>query len=248
MDRYLYIAMTGAQQTLRAQQANTHNLANASTTGYRADKTAFESYLVKDPAGGTSARVNAVARGVGFDAASGAVQHTGRDLDVAIDGAGWIAVQAPNGGEAYTRAGDLRVNAAGMLTTGAGHPVLGDGGPIAVPPASSMAIGKDGTVSIVPLGQASTTQAEVGRIRLVNPSVSNLQRGEDGLFRMQDGSLPPADAAITLTQGALEGSNVNATEALVNMIDLARRYETQVKLLHTAEENDQRAAMLLSLK
>lgn len=247
MDKYLYIAMTGAQQTLRAQAVNTHNLANASTSGYRADLAAFESFLVRD--GVTdSARVNAVARGIGFDASAGPIQHTGRDLDVAINGPGWLAVQAFDGSEAYTRAGDLRVSANGVLETGAGHPVVGDGGPIAIPPAESVHIGRDGTVSIVPLGQRANVQAEVGRIRLVNPPPDELARGEDGLFRMRDGSLPPADAAVTLTQGALEGSNVNTTEALINMIELARRYETQVKLLRTAEQNDERAASLMSLK
>lgn len=246
MDRYLYVAMTGAQQALRAQQANSHNLANASTTGYRADLTAFRSYLVAGQ--GLDTRVNAVAESSGYDNASGAIEHTGRALDIAVNGQGWIAVQSHDGSEAYTRAGDLRVNAAGMLTTASGLPVMGDGGPIAVPPHQKIAIGHDGTVSVVPLGQAGTTEAVVGRIRLVNPPADALSRGTDGLFRMSDGSTAPADANVTVTSGALESSNVSATEALVNMIDIARQYEMQTKLLRVAKDNDTRAAQLLSLK
>lgn len=246
MDHYLYVAMTGAQQALRDQQANSHNLANVSTTGYRADLTAFRSYLVAGQ--GYDSRVNAVAESSGFDTAGGTIEQTGRKLDVAINGAGWLAVQSRDGTEGYTRAGDLRVNGAGLLTTASGLPVLGDSGPISVPPYSDIAIGRDGTVSVVPLGQQATTQAAVGRIRLVNPPADTLVRGADGLFRLRNGTTAAADAGVTVTSGALESSNVSATEALINMIDIARQYEMQTKLLRTANDNDTRAAQLLSLK
>ncbi|MCC6625757.1 MAG: flagellar basal body rod protein FlgF, partial [Chloroflexi bacterium] len=174
MDRLVYVAMSGAKETLRAQAANNHNLANASTTGFRADLSAFQSQAVAGD--GLPSRVYAVATSVGWDPGGGALEQTGRDLDVAVQGAGWLAVQAPDGTEAYTRAGDLRVDGAGLLQTGAGHPVLGDGGPIAVPPHAAIAVARDGSVSIVPLGQGARTVAIVGRIRLVNPPAETLQR------------------------------------------------------------------------
>ena len=172
MDRFLYVAMTGASETLRMQAANNHNLANASTTGFREDLAAFQTRSVVGP--GYGSRAYATAGESGWDESLGAVQNTGRDLDVAVAGQGWIAVQGPDGREAYTRAGDLRLNADGQLVNGAGHPVVGDGGPLVVPPHASLKIGADGTVSIVPLGQGPETLATVGRIKLVNPSAAAL--------------------------------------------------------------------------
>jgi flagellar basal-body rod protein FlgF len=243
MDRLVYIAMSGAKETLRAQAANNHNLANASTTGFRADLSAFQSLAVAGD--GLPSRVYAVDSSIGWDGSGGALEQTGRDLDVAVQGSGWLAVQAPDGTEAYTRAGDLRVDAAGMLTTGAGHPVLGDGGPIAVPPRASITVARDGSVSIVPLGQGAQTVATVGRIKLVNPPDSRLDRGQDGLFRLRDGTQAEADASVHLTSGALESSNVNVAEAMTQMIELARRYELQVKAIRTAEEDAGAASRLL---
>lgn len=246
MDRFLYVAMSGASETLRAQATANHNLANASTTGFREDLTAFLSREVTGP--GHGSRTYATAGAVGWDTSRGAIQSTGRDLDVAVDGTGWIAVQARDGREAYTRAGDLHLEPSGLLVNGAGHPVLGDGGPITVPPHASLAIGADGTVSIVPLGQGPETIATVGRIRLVDPPASEIVKGEDGLFRLRDGSDAPASASVRLTQGALESSNVNVADALVGMIELARRFELAVKAMRTAEENDATAAQLLRVQ
>lgn len=246
MDRFLYVAMSGASETLRAQAVANHNLANASTTGFREDLAAFQSRAVTGP--GHASRVYATAGAVGWDASHGATQSTGRDLDVAIDGSGWIAVQARDGREAYSRAGDLRLEPSGLMVNGAGHPVLGDGGPITVPPHASLAIGVDGTVSIVPLGQGPDTIATVGRIRLVDPPAADLAKGEDGLFRMRDGSDAPASAGVRLTQGALESSNVNVADALVGMIELARRFELAVKAMRTAEENAASSAQLLRVQ
>jgi flagellar basal-body rod protein FlgF len=244
MDRFLYISMSGAKETLRAQSANNHNLANASTTGFRADLSAFQSRAVAGA--GYASRAYATHSTTGWDAAQGALQSTGRDLDVGVQGPGWIAVQGADGREAYTRAGDLRVDPGGILMNGAGHAVLGDAGPISVPPSASVTIGADGTVSIVPLGQGPETRALVGRIKLVNPPQQSLERGEDGLFRIADGSDAPADAAVRLASGVLESSNVNAADAMVNMIELARRFDLQVKAMRTAEENAASAAQLLS--
>jgi flagellar basal-body rod protein FlgF len=243
MDRFLYISMSGAKETLRAQTANNHNLANASTTGFRADLTAFQTRAVAGS--GFASRAYATNSTTGFDTTQGALVQTGRDLDVGIQGQGWIAVQAPDGREAYTRRGDLRVDTSGLLMTGNGLPVLGDAGPISVPPNASVLIGSDGTVSIVPLGQGPETTALVGRIKLVNPPAESLVRGEDGLFRMNDGSIAPADAGVQLASGVLESSNVNVADALVNMIELSRHFELQVKAMRTAEENAAASAQLL---
>lgn len=245
MDKLLYIAMSGAKETLRAQTANNHNLANASTTGFRADLTAFQSRAVTGS--GYASRVYATNATTGWDSTGGPQVATGRDLDIAVQGEGFIAVQGSEGREAYTRAGDLRVDPNGLLLTGTGQQVLGDGGPISVPPHSSITVAADGTVSIVPLGQSAATTANVGRIKLVNPPKALLERGEDGLFRQRDGNDAPADAAIHVVSGALESSNVNVADAMVQMIELARHFELQVKAMRTAEENGAAAAQLLRM-
>jgi flagellar basal-body rod protein FlgF len=243
MDKYLYVAMSGAKETLRAQAANNHNLANASTTGFRADLSAFQSRAVTGA--GFASRVYATNATTGWDSTGGAQIATGRDLDISIQGDGFIAVQGRDGREAYTRAGDLRVDPNGLLLTGTGHPVLGDGGPVSVPPNTSVSIAPDGTISIVPLGQGPETTASVARIKLVNPPKDALERTEDGLFRLRDGTDAAADAAVRVTSGTLESSNVNAADAMVNMIELARNFDLQVKAMRAAEDNGAASAQLL---
>jgi len=245
MDRMLYVAMTGAKETLNAQAVNNHNLANASTTGFRAELSAFQSRAVDGS--GYASRVYATNASVGWDNQSGALLSTGRDLDVAIHGDGWIAVQGPDGKEAYTRAGDLQVDANGQLTTGTGHPVLGDGGPITVPPYTSIYFARDGSISIVAQGQTPDTTSTVERIKLVKPSDVDMARGDDGLFRMKDGSSAPSDPGVQLSSGTLESSNVNTADAMVTMIELARHFEMQVKAIRTAEENGAAAARIMRL-
>ncbi len=245
MDRMLYVAMTGAKETLRAQGVNNHNLANVSTNGFRADLAAFQSRAVDGT--GYASRVYATNGSVGWDDTSGALLTTGRDLDVAVNGQGFIAVMGPDGREAYTRAGNLQVDPTGQLMTATGRPVLGDGGPINIPPYSSIFFARDGSISIVAQGQTPDTTATVGRIKLVNPATEAVERGEDGLFRMKDGSDAPAEAAVQLSSGVLEASNVNAAAAMVNMIELARQFEMQVKAIRTAEENGAAAAQLLRM-
>ncbi len=245
MDEMVYLAMTGAKQTEVAQAINSNNLANVSTSGFRADLHAFSSRPVEGP--GAASRVNAVVEAYGTDLAQGPVANTGRDLDIAVQGDGFIAVLAPDGSEAYTRAGDLRVNAGGILSNGAGHPVLGDGGPVAVPPNVSLTLGSDGTVSVQPLGQGPEALAVVDRIRLVNPDLSRLSKGADGLLHLPEGETAPADATVTITAGALEQSNVNVAMTLVNMIELSRQYEMQVNAMKTAKENADAAAQLMRL-
>ncbi len=245
MDEMIYIAMTGAKQTEYAQAINSNNLANVSTTGFRADLHAFSSVPVEGP--GVETRVNAVVDSYGTDFSNGPVANTGRDLDIAIQGDGFIAVQAPDGSEAYTRRGDLQETAGGLLTTGSGHLVMGEGGPVAIPPASKITIGGDGTISIQPLGQGPETLSQLDRLKLVNPDLSQLYKGEDGLFRLPDDAIAAADANVTVLSGQLEQSNVNVAKTLVNMIELARQYEMQVNVIKTSEENADQAAQIMRL-
>lgn len=243
MDKLLYVAMSGAKETLAAQEANNYNLANASTTGFKAALSAFQTRSVAGP--GFASRAYATAGTVGWSDVAGEQQTTGNPLDVAVQGAGFIAIQDATGTEAYTRAGDLHVDPTGQLVTAAGRAVLSDSGPIAVPPASSVTIGADGTVSVVGLGQTPNSVAAVGRIKLVNPPSGTLTRGSDGLYRTRDGSPAEGDANTRLASGVLESSNVNLSSCLVNMIELSRRYELQVRAVHTADEDAQSSTKLL---
>jgi flagellar basal-body rod protein FlgF len=245
MDRALYIAMTGATQTMRAQAANSHNLANAGTTGFRAQLVAAGAAEVQGA--GLPSRVNATTGAEGWDARSGAVQHTGRELDIALREDAWLAVQTADGGEAYTKAGDLQIDAAGQLRTASGQAVLGDGGLMSVPPHAQLMIGADGTVSIVPAGQGAETMAAVGRLKVVSARPDQLARGVDGLMRPTPGTALDAAPGAVLISGAIESSNVNLPEAMVNMISLARQFELQVKLMKTAEANAQASTSLLRL-
>lgn len=243
MDRMLYVAMSGARETLRAQSSNNHNLANASTTGFQANLTAFRAQPVLGS--GFESRVYASNSATGIDHSVGTQQTTGRDLDVAIQGSGFIAVQAPDGREAYTRAGNLRVDAQGQLLTATGMPVMGDNGPISVPPNTAILVGGDGTLSIIPQGSGPETKAVVGRIKLVDPPVDQMVKGLDGLLRQADGTDAPTSASARLASGVLESSNVNIATAMVNMIELARRFDLQVKAMRTAEDTAAASTQLL---
>ncbi len=246
MDEMIYIAMTGAKQTEYAQAVNSNNLANVSTTGFRADLHAFSSIAIDGP--GVDSRVNAVVETSGTDFRSGPIVTTNRELDIAIQGEGFIAVQAPDGGEAYTRAGALNIDAAtGLLQTATGQLVIGNGGPVALPPNAKLEIGSDGTISIVPEGQTPDTLSEIDRIKLVNPAHEDIEKRADGLLYMRDGTAAVADASVTVQSGQLEQSNVNVAKTLVNMIELARQYEMQVNVIKTSEENADAAAQLMRL-
>jgi len=244
MDKLIYVAMTGAAQAMQQQAVAAHNLANATTPGYRADRPAFQAIPLAGD--GAPTRVYVADSAAGFDQRPGAVQQTGRELDVALEGQGWFAVQPEGGGEAYTRAGSFQVSANGVLQTRTGLNVLGDGGPITIPPDAAVAIAKDGTVSAVPNGNQRTNVQVVGRLKLVNPPPEAMSKGGDGLFRMKDGSEPASDPAVKVVGGALEGSNVNVVEEMVNMIQLARQFDMQMKLLQNAEGNSSHASQLLS--
>jgi len=245
MDRMLYIAMSGANETMAAQAINTNNLANVSTTGFRADFQASMSQQVYGD--GLPTRVYAAVEDSGVDFSTGSIISTGRELDAAINGQGWFAVQAPDGSEAYTRAGDFRVDSLGRLTNGAGHIVLGNGGPITIPENTKLEIGGDGTISIQPPGQAANTLAIVDRLKLVNPPQDQLHKGSDGLIRLGSGEAATADAGVSLVSSSLESSNVNSVGAMVRMIELARQYETHIKLMKTAEDIDAASEKILTV-
>lgn len=245
MDRMLYVAMSGAKQTMLAQGAISNNIANVNTTAFHQDFTAFRAMPVYGA--GLPARVYAMAERPGTDLTQGVIQSTGRDLDLAIQGDGWFAVQAHDGSEAYTRAGDLHLGAGGVLMNGAGLPLLGNGGPIVIPPAEKIEIGVDGGISIRPVGQAATNMAVVDRIRLVNPDARQLVKGTDGLMRMKSGAPVEPDAGVKVSSGAIEASNVNPIEALVQQITLGRQFDLQIKLMKTAEENDASTTQMMRL-
>ena len=244
MDRLIYIAMTGAAQVLNQQAVTTHNLANASTTGFKAETATFRAVPIKGP--GLPTRTYAVDATAGANLAAGTIQRTGRDLDVAIEGDGFLAVQALDGSEAYTRNGSLGIDADGQLQTRSGMAVLGEGGPITIPPDAKIAIGRDGTVSASINGQSAANVAILGKIKLVNPAQGELNRRADGLFRTTNGSPADADSTVALVGGALEASNVNSIATMVEMITLARQYELHMKILQTAEQNAQKASQLLT--
>jgi flagellar basal-body rod protein FlgF len=245
MDRVVFVAASGAKQFLGQQTVNSNNLANANTVGFQADMTAFRTRMVQGE--GFNTRGFATDQTVGVSGTKGTTQTTGRSLDVAVNGNGWVAVQAPDGSEAYTRGGSLRVNINGQLITAAGHPVLGTAGPVLIPEYENLEIGTDGTVSIKPIGQQASTLAEVGRIKMISPPHAELAKGEDGLLRMRDGSAPPASTEVTLISGSLENSNVNSVEAMTDMISMARQYEMTIKIMATAKEMDEKATQLLSM-
>ena len=231
MDRMLFISMNAAQQTMLAQATNANNLANVNTTGFRADLEQFRSMPVFGE--GLPTRVYSMTERPATDYQQGSVQSTGRELDISVQGEGFISVMGKDGREGYTRAGDLHVTELGQLVTGTGLPVMGEGA--------------DGTISIRPIGGAENELAVIDRIKLVKPDLQNVFKDQDGLLRMSDGTEAPLDATVKVASGTIEGSNVNAVGALVNMIELQRKYEMQVKMMSTAEENSAASARLLQL-
>ncbi len=245
MDRYLYLAMHGATQAMQAQQTNANNLANISTVGFKATLDHFQAKPVFGPGNPDRVYTSDQIAGAKFD--QGAVLTTGRELDITINGDGWFAVQAGDGSVAYSRRGDFHIDASGLLLNGANQIVLGEGGPITLPQFETLVIGRDGTMSVRADGQAANSLVAVDRLRLVNPNTDQLIRGDDGLFRTRDGIEAPADAAVSITSGALETSNVSAVDAMVRMMEYARQYETQVKMMNLASENDQASSRLMRM-
>lgn len=245
MDRLIYTAMSGAKQAMDRQATVAHNLANATTGGFRAQVDAYRSVPVTGP--GLPTRAFALDTTSGADFRPGAMTETGRALDAAIQGRGWFVVQAADGSEALTRNGAFRVDANGQLVDKQGLPVLGEGGPLALPPGRSVAIGRDGTVSLIPDGSAASAATVVGKMKLVDPEPNALVRGEDGYFRLGDAGTAAPDPGVRVAGGMLEGSNVNVVGEMIDMIALSRQFELQMKLLQNAQENDAKAGQLLSM-
>ncbi len=245
MDRMLFVAMSGATETMLAQTNNNNNMANANTPGFLQDLNQFRSMPVFGD--GHPTRVYAMNERPATNFSKGQMQQTGNDLDIAVSDQGWIAVQSPDGSEAYTRRGDLKVNANGILTNGAGLPVIGNGGPIALPPEGKIEIGSDGSITIRPIGSTPEALAVIDRIKLVNPATKDLVKGDDGLMRLKEGNDADPDAGVTVVSGMIESSNVNVVDSLVTMIELSRRYEAQVKMMKTAKEIDESAATIMRM-
>jgi flagellar basal-body rod protein FlgF len=245
MDRLIYTAMTGAKHILEQQSNVSHNLANATTTGFRAQLDSFRAVPVLGD--GLPTRAFVVDSTVGTDFTPGPIQQTGNPLDVAVQGQGWVAVEMGDGTEAYTRNGSFRINENGLLQTENGLNVLGETGPITIPPDENVTIAKDGTVSTIPRTGTATSVNVLGRIKLVNPPEASLVRGDDGYFRTKDGKPADADAAVTVAPGAVEGSNVSVVSAMVDMISLGRQFEMQMKLLTNAENNANKASQIMTL-
>jgi flagellar basal-body rod protein FlgF len=243
VDKALYIAMSGAKQNMFAQRAHSNNLANVNTTGFKEDFAQARAMPVYGEHHPTRAYALTERPATRFE--QGPLQETGNSLDIAIKGEGWIAVESPDGQEAYTRAGDLQIDVNGFLRTGTGLQVLGEGGPIAIPPAASVEVGADGAISILPLG-GDAAIAQIDRVRLVNPDPAILEKRGDGLLHVKEGNpLPELDDTVRVESGFLEGSNVNAVSALTEILSLSRQYELQVKLMGQADQNSEASARLL---
>lgn len=245
MDKMLYVAMTGASQNALAQKAHANNLANISTSGFQRDLEQARSM----PVFGDSfpARAYAMTERPATDFTPGSLMETGRDLDVAIGGDGFIAVQAPDGSEAYVRTASMNIDALGVLRAGNGMPVMGNGGPIAVPPEQKIEVGEDGTLSIRAMGEGPRVMAEVDRIKMVNPDLKTMTKGPDGLIHTTTGQPAPADANVKLVSGFLENSNVNAVEEMTSVLALSRQFELHVKMMTTAKEGDEAMARVLQI-
>ena len=244
MDKMLYIAMSGAKQNMHALSVNANNLANAKTTGFKADLA--QARTMQAFGEGMPTRVFAMTERASQNFDSGALLTTGRDLDIAIEGDGWFAVQTPDGNEAYTRSGHLKINDNGMLETNNGDLVLGESGPIILPlPVKNIQIANDGSIMVQPEGAPATVQDEVARLKLVKPDVREIEKGADGLFRQKNGQIAQADITVKVQNGMLESSNVNPVGEMTDMIALQRQFEMHLKLMKTAEEMDNRSDSLL---
>ncbi|CAI2789313.1 Putative proximal rod protein [Serratia grimesii] len=250
MDHAIYTAMGAARQTLDQQAVTANNLANASTPGFRAQLSALRAVPVDGPSLATRTLVTASTPGA--DMSQGALNYTARPLDVALQQDGFLAVSLPDGSEAYTRNGNIQVSSTGQLTV-QGMPLMGDGGLIEVPPSSEITIAADGTISALNAGDPPNTIAQIGRLKLVKADAREVMRGDDGLFhltpetRQQRGNQLQNDPLVRVMPGVLEGSNVKPMETMVDMIANARRFEMQMKVIHSVDENEQRANSLLSM-
>jgi len=243
VDKLIYVAMTGAAHIDRAQALHSNNLANVGTTGFRADLQQARSVQIYGD--GYNGRVYALTEQPGNDFKQGPLVQTGRDLDVAITGDGFFAVQGPDGKEAYSRAGDFTLDSVGALRDGAGRAVLGEGGPISVPPHEKLYIGADGSVTIQSEGDGPEALVQLDRLKLVKPDKGALVKGDDGLMHATSGTKLPSNPNVALVSGMIEGSNVNAVDEMASILTLARQFDLEVRMMKSAEQNDEAASQLL---
>ena len=246
MDRLIHTSLSGLRAAMARQTATANNLANANTTGFRAELSSARALWIRGE--GLQSRAQASQEVLAADMHAGTVSETGRDLDVAMQGDALLAVQAANGQEAYTRRGDLQISDSGLLTTGDGHPVLGEQGPITLPPADSLRIAEDGMIWIVPRGGDPNAPQQVDRLKLTTPAGSRVTKALDGLFRVENDGVLPSDPQARLTPRSLEGSNVEATSALIDMIEASRAWDNQLNLITTARDMDVSGAELMRLQ
>lgn len=245
MNGIVQSSVAALRAAMNRQAMTANNLANANTAGFRADVSANQATFIQ--AGGQVFGARVTGTIVDANMAPGAITQTGRDLDVALSGEALLTVQARNGDEAYTRRGDLLIADSGLLTTGDGYPVQGEGGPITLPPHESVRIDSDGAIWIVPAGGDADNPTRIDRLKLVNPTGSQIAKGLDGLFRVRGGGALPQDPEASVIAGSLEQSNVNTTQALVDMIEASRAWDTQINLITSAKELDTSAADLMRL-
>lgn len=246
MDKVLFLAMSGARENMLAQQAHSNNLANANTVGFKSDLAQARAMQVFGE--GYASRVYAQTERPATNLDSGTLMETGRQLDLAVAGDGWITVVGPDGKEGFTRGGELQIDATGQLVTGSGLPVMGNGGiPVVIPPSEKIEIAHDGTITVLPLGENVTELVLIDQIKLVNPDPKEMFKGVNGLMRTASDVPLPADPNIRIRSGYVESSNVNGVHELTSVLTLAKQFEVHIKMMKTAEENSSAAARILQI-
>lgn len=245
MDRMIFLAMTGAKHVAWQQASTSNNLANVHTAGFKADQVSFRALPVVGE--GAPTRTYVVDNTIGYDASQGTLMQTGNPNDFALGAPGFFAVQGSDGQEAYSRSGGFVLDETGMMRTPSGLPIIGSGGPITIPLGSRPQLGQDGTVLAVPESGADQTPQLVGQIKLVNPPAKDVYKGEDGLFRSNTGGQLEADPKVKIVSGALEASNVNTVDSLIQMISHQRAFDLNIKLMQTTDQNDRAATSLMAL-
>ncbi|MBH0020578.1 flagellar basal body rod protein FlgF [Pseudoalteromonas sp. SWXJ133] len=246
MDKMVYIAASGAKQSMLGMALKANNLANANTTGFKSDFAQARSMQAFGE--GLPTRVFSMEERPGSDMTSGGIVQTGRDLDIAMSDNAWLSVQDASGNEAYTKVGTLNITAQGMLVTSGGRQVIGEGGPIILPvPIEKIGFSEDGAIQVRPQGAPANFLEEVDRLKIVEANNSTLEKGNDGLFRPKPNQTVETSANVKVLSGSLEMSNVNPVHEMVDMISHQRQFELQVKLMKTAEEIDERQDQLLRI-
>lgn len=245
VDTALFVGMTGARQSMHSLRVISNNLANANTIGFRADYETIKT--VPTNKNKMQTRIYSTPDKTYSDFKQGPMVETGGDLDIAINGRGFIAVQTKEGKEAFTRAGNLQITKDGLVVTGKGDMVLGNNGVITIPPAARISIGERGTISVQPLGQSPNELTTLGNIKLVDIPYNQLHKGVDGLFYMEDGASSLPSNSIKITSGALEGSNVDPVRALSELIDISRQFEMHTKMMKSIEDNSGKSNQLLNI-